>query len=79
MLYVERIELPDYDRTLGGRVVRERGDRIYVIEDRKPPAKGSEGRSTSAVGPAAAGWRVALLVLGWAVWAAVVWREYGGR
>lgn len=77
MLYVERIELPDYDRTLGGRVVREQGDRIYVIEDRVPSA-GSKGRA-AAEAEDAVGWRVALLVVGWAVWTLVVWHEYGPR
>lgn len=75
MLHVERIQLPDYTRTLGGRTVREQGDRIYVIEERAAVAVGR--RAAHEEGPAA--WRVALLVLGWVVWSAVVWRTYWAR
>lgn len=78
MLYVERIELPDYDRLLGGRVVREQGDRIYVIEERDTP-DGPKRRPAEQEDAATVGWQAGLLVLGWAVWAAVLWREYGPR
>lgn len=69
MLQVEKIELPDYERTLGGRTVRERGDRIYVIEhkvDQPPPETRREAAETSSA-------TILLLGVGWMVWAWMVW------